>query len=185
MLKAAATTLPKATEARNKPWMSEETMHLIEKKRQARISGDWNQELSFRKLVRKAMRKDKAIWLQGLAGAGDWDSLRRLKGERAATQTRLRNTEGHTVFSDERAETFAKHLETIRWCVRPVTLIPDSKPVINETLPVKRSEGSRVARRCVQMTSRSSVLKPWPLGQTIPCSRYLTSVTIAWLLHQP
>ena len=40
------------------------------------------------------------------------------------------------VSSEMRAQTFAEHLETLQWHVRPVTLIPDSEPPLNSQFDV-------------------------------------------------
>ena len=51
-------------------------------------------------------------------------------------------TDGQTVSSEQRAETFAEHLAGVQWKVRPVTLVPDVDPVIHPPLPVKDGDFS-------------------------------------------
>ena len=48
----------------------------------------------------------------------------------------MKDSAGQLVSSDERAETFAKHLAHVQWVVRPVTLVPD-RPPLHNVLPVK------------------------------------------------
>ena len=43
-------------------------------------------------------------------------------------QTRLKDGDGKTVNTEERASTFATYLEKIQWHVRHVTVVPDPDP---------------------------------------------------------
>ena len=54
----------------------------------------------------------------------------------APRQGRLKNAGGDIVSSEMRAETLAKHLESVQWAVRPVSNVPQRDP-INAELPAK------------------------------------------------
>ena len=143
LLVAADRSIPKAQECRNKPWISDETLRLSKEKRAARLQGNWPLELRLWKQIRGASRRDKANWLQKLANDGDWKSLRKLRGGQRAQQTRLKNRLGDTVFTDERAESFVAHLESVQWRVRPATLVPGRESPINDLFPVRLGAFSR------------------------------------------
>ena len=89
-----------------------------------------------RKQVRKSARKARATWLESLAATGDWSCISKLRKGKRKAQGRLSDASGNLVSSELRAETFAAHLETVQWKVRHVTLIPDSKQALNNTLPI-------------------------------------------------
>ena len=93
-------------------------------------------EKQLRKETQKSVRKDRALWLEELAGRGDWESLRKLRSKNTASQTRLKDIHGEIVSSELRAETLADHLEQLQWRVRPVTLQPDPPAIIHPPLPV-------------------------------------------------
>jgi hypothetical protein len=133
---AGEVVLPARQKQANKPWISQETLDLVDEKRRARAHGDWELEKTLRKQVHKSAGKDRTNWLQQLAVAGDWASLRSLRKGRKKQQGRLYNSHGEPVNSEQRPETFAEHLETMQWRVRPVTLIPNAAPPIFERIPV-------------------------------------------------
>jgi len=121
----------------NKPWISQATLDLVDRKRLARSQGSYVTEKLLRKQVQKSAKRDRANWLQDLAARGDWASLKMLRKGRKPQQGRLYNTSGEPVSSECRAETFAQHLETVQWRVRHVTLVPDVSPALHASLPVK------------------------------------------------
>ena len=51
--------------------------------------------------------------------------MRYLRKPVGRTQGCPKNADGKAVFTEERAQTFADYLETVRWKVRPATLIID------------------------------------------------------------
>jgi len=142
MRQAAEANLPSLPKQPNKPWISQDTLDLVDSKRSARARGDWVTEKLLRAKVQKSAKQDRAKWLQDLATRGDWASLRLLRKGRKMQQGRLYNTDGHPVSSEQRADTFAQHLATVQWRVRPVTLVPDVSPAIHPPLPVKADQFS-------------------------------------------
>jgi len=89
-----------------------------------------------RKDVKLSAKRDRARWLEDLAGTGDWNALRKLKKPIRISQSRLRSLQGDSVGTECRADTFAEYLETMQWHVRAVQLIPDTEPEIHPALDV-------------------------------------------------
>ena len=137
MADSVKVNLPNQLSKANKPWIREETLDLIRQRLQARAVGDWELEKHLNKHIKKSAKKDRSIWLEELAGTGDWQALRRLKQGRKAVQTRLCDETGNTVSTEQRADVFAQHLETIQWRVRPVTLLPGVEPPLHTELEVE------------------------------------------------
>jgi len=148
----AEATLPKRPKPPNKPWITTATLELVASRQRARATGNWTLEKQLRKQIQKSAKQDRAKWLEELSAKGDWSALRLLRKGRKVQQGRLYNVNGDPVCSDERAETFAKHLASVQWHVRPVTLIPDTLPPIAEplgvsSLPFSSSELSKAIQR--------------------------------------
>ena len=120
MRKAAHGALPNVKRKAKKPWISESTLNLLELKQNARVQNDWMEEQCLRKEVKRSAKRDRAKWLDELASTGDWNSLKILKGSCTSKQTRLANHTGDVVSTEERAQTFARHLETYQWHERDV-----------------------------------------------------------------
>ena len=139
ILSAVDGCIPETKVKKKRPWITEDTLQLIRARLDARIAGDWMLEKQLRKETQKSVRKDRTLWLQELAGQGDWESLRKLRPKNTASQTRLKDTHGETVSSELRAETLADHLEHLQWRVRPISLQPDPPPIIHPNLPVAES----------------------------------------------
>ena len=124
----------------NRPWISSATLELLRLRREARLSGHWDQEKQLRLEVKRSAKQDRARWLENLASSGDWRSLRRLRKGRPVKQGRLRDANGDLVSSDLRAEALADHLAHVQWRVRPTTLVPDVGLLLGEALPVSRHD---------------------------------------------
>jgi len=59
---------------------------------------------------------------------------------RGEQQGRLYNADGEPVSSEQRADTFAEHLASIQWRLRPVTLVPGRSPPTSAPLAVKEEQ---------------------------------------------
>jgi hypothetical protein len=136
LLDAAQTHLPKKSRPPNKPWITKQTLEIIDKHRHARAQGIWPLEQQLKKQVRKFAKLDRANWLKDLAVQGDWAALRLLRKGARKHQGRLYNAQGDPISSEQRAETFAEHLATVQWRVRPVTLVPEDSPPVAPPLHV-------------------------------------------------
>ena len=126
---AAAQVLPAAQARRLRPWIGEATLELICSRDAARKQGHRQTELLLNKQVRGSAKNDRTKWLNDIAGKGTWESIRQLKKRPKVSGRKLRNSNGELVESCNRAETFAKHLETVQWAVPHVTAVPDQTAI--------------------------------------------------------
>ena len=62
-----------------RPWITESTLKLIERRHQARLDADIHAERSLQHLIKKFVRRDRETYLRSLAGSGDWNKLRELR----------------------------------------------------------------------------------------------------------
>ena len=120
--------------SKKKPWISQATLDLINRRHLARTSNDVDEELRLHKLIKKSARMDRRLWLEDLAGSRSWAALRKLRRGHRHLQGRLNDATGKPVSSEDRAERFAEYFETVQWAVRPATLT--DKSTLNEELPV-------------------------------------------------
>jgi len=128
--------IPTVKACKRKPWISQDTLELICQRNDARKAVDRENEQILRKMIQKSARKDRAAWLNNLAGKGDWQSLKKLRKSKQVSQTRLLDAQGQVVSTEFRAETLAEYLEKVQWCVRPIALQPDPPPPFNENVQV-------------------------------------------------
>ena len=131
----AGSMLPKEPKRPNRPWISQNTLTLIEARDKARAAYDYAKEQRLHKQIRSAAKRDRAQWLNGIASTGSWEDVRRLRKKKRPLQGRLRNVEGELVSSDNRADTMAAYLQKVQWAVRPCTAVPD-RPALGPTLPI-------------------------------------------------
>ena len=75
---AATRVLPAVPSMPKRPWISKETLDLIDQRAQARIEGRWNQEKRLHQSVKDSVKKDRARWLDALLASGEWDHMRSL-----------------------------------------------------------------------------------------------------------
>ena len=122
-LKEAESTLLPWHSVPNKPWISADTLAIIERRREARALNLFIEERRLHKLVRSMAKKDRTAWMERLLDEGSWEQIRRIRKPKKPRQGKLRDGQGVLVDSDEWAETMAVHLEAVQWCVRPATLI--------------------------------------------------------------
>ena len=131
---AAAGWIPERASSVRKPWISKETLALMAKRAEARLAGNFVSEKAFHKAVRKAVKHDKATWLEETLADGSWRGIRHITKRVAPKQGRLRNLEGDLVSSEQRADTMAIYLEEVQWRVRPAQIVDG--PLLNPPLPV-------------------------------------------------
>lgn len=156
---------PKPAEAK-RPWISKATLDLIERRTKAHMDQDWQLEKALRKEVHRSARSDRGRWLEDMVQYGDWNSIRRLRRGRKVNQSRLQNSSGRIVETDERAETFAEHLETIQWRVRHVTALPPhTNGPLRSPLNVQHGRFSHVElRKAIQKLRSGKAFK----GDDVP-----------------
>ena len=69
------------------------------------------------------------------------------------------NADGDTVSSELRADTFAEHLATVQWRVRPVTLVPGVGDAIHPTL--RAEEGNFTEKELMKAIAALKNDKSW------------------------
>lgn len=144
----------------NKPWISQTTLHLLDRRRAARESGNWTLEKQLRGEVKRSAKTDRAKWLEDLAGSGDWGCIKKLRKWRCVRQGRLHNADGEPVSSENRAETLAEHLHHVQWRVRPATLVPDSADALGPPLCVNLDDFThRELRKAISCMSSGKATK--------------------------
>jgi len=121
----AAVLLPKVERKANQPWISCDTLQLLELRRQARAQHDCENERKFHKEARNHAKLDRTRWMDSLLEEGNWQQIRALRKPRKLKCGRLKNSSGQLVESDQWADTMADHLEHVQWYVRPVAWLMD------------------------------------------------------------
>ena len=138
MRQAAEEVLPIVKATARRPWISERTLRYIDERSQERAANNKVLEAQKHKLVKASVKQDRTSWLHELLASGSWQEVRKLHKPAAAKQGRLKNTEGIVINSSERADTFAKYLESVQWAVRPLATVTDAPPLF-DALPVDES----------------------------------------------
>ena len=85
---AAIATIPALTHVAKRPWISNHTLGIIQKRHEARVFKNWSGEAHLHKQVKASAKRDRANWLQHLAGSGSWRDLKKLR-ERCSPQQGL------------------------------------------------------------------------------------------------
>ena len=79
-----------------------------------REAGDRVTEKILTRAIRNSAKHNRSIWLENLASSGKWEDLRMLKKKFPKKLAKLKDESGNDRFSNERADTFAKYLESIQ-----------------------------------------------------------------------
>ena len=108
---------------------------MIDERNHARHAGDAAKEKTLSMSIRKAVRSDRAAWLDRMAASGDWRQVRALRKGSQAAQGRLTNSTQEIVSSEERAETLAEYLENEQWRQRCIPE-PLLQTALGQELPV-------------------------------------------------
>jgi len=126
---AAEQCLPKPTTTKKRPWISDRTLSYIQQRHYAKSLQDKQSETHYTKLIKHSVKQDRADWLQDMLHAGDWKAIQRFRKHKHSEFNKLRDHNGQVCQQHERAEAFARHLETVQWAVRPDT-VPSTKPAL-------------------------------------------------------
>ena len=134
---AASETIPDKGVRARRPWIQEKTLELIASRNDARKRRDRTMEVSLNSDIRRSARLDRVRWMERIINSGSWSEIKRLKKLRKVKLDgrRLNNSQGVQVDSRERADTFAAHLETVQWAVRPMNSF-EERPPIDAPLPI-------------------------------------------------
>ena len=95
--KASSNTLGSLKARPKRPWISECTLTLIDRRNEARQKNEWTNEQELSKIIRKSARSDREKWLESLAASGTWTDIRKLRKPPKPTQGRLKDRHGKFV----------------------------------------------------------------------------------------
>ena len=135
---AATSVFPQMPAERKQPWISQNTLELIDKRTQARLANNTEEEKRLLKEVRKSCKQDKTSWVENNIANGCWDAIRAHCRARPRKQGRLQNLEGELVESSGRADTMAEFLEQVQWRVRPTDFLGPTLPVSEAAFTVQK-----------------------------------------------
>ena len=110
--------LPQKKVVPKRPWISTDTISLIEERNKATREGRGHEARMLSKRVKTFAKQDKNKWLNEALATGDWKEVRRYKSGKTPSPGRLKDDQGKLVNSEERAETLAKFLETTQWKIQ-------------------------------------------------------------------
>ena len=133
-LRSAEAVLPDRHARARKPWTSEDTLNLIDKRSLARRLNDYVRERTLHRLIRKSVKADKASFLDSLIAEGSWSALKRVYKPRKPKQGRLCNSTGNLVSSEDRADALADYFEHVQWAPRNAQISEGC--ILGDTLPV-------------------------------------------------
>jgi hypothetical protein len=133
---AGVEVLPARQAKPARPWIRGATLALIDERNAARRDKNHQLEGALNKQIKKSARVDRASWADTVLAGGSWmevQRFRKLQKPRIESR-RLQAADGRLVESSERSETFARHLETVQWAVRPMSSIGD-RPPLGQIIP--------------------------------------------------
>ena len=116
---AASVCLPERAVRANRPWISNGTLELLEKRLEARRARDYDSERTLTKRIKANVKRDRSQWLDDALATGDWAEVRKLRRGRKLQQGSLKNAQGVLGATEERAETLADYYESVQWADRP------------------------------------------------------------------
>ena len=134
---AAADALPCRKVRPHRPWIQPATLDLIAKRDEARQAGRRTEEVKLNRQIRRTAKADRTKWLEGLITTGSWQEVKKLQqtSKVRVESRKLHDVAGNLVESSERADTFAAHLETVQWAVRPMNGLELRAPLSTAALP--------------------------------------------------
>ena len=125
---AGIKALPQPKSAPKQPYTSAITLKLIDQRNDAEKRGRPDLAKSLQKQVKRHVRKDKARYLNDSLRTGDWDSVVRHKKPFTPRTTRLRDSTGRIVGTDELASVQAQHYAQHQWNAPDAPPIPHLRP---------------------------------------------------------
>ena len=182
-LECAEVVVPTLPQKHRKPWISIETLNLIDRRRDAALANRFEDERYLRKLVKKSARGDRRHWLISLAGSGSWEAARKLRSPPKHSQGQLNDASGCPVSSEFRAQRFAEFLETVQWKVRPAALTDEAPlhpPLPVDMNPITLTELRTAARKLKVGKSPGPDEKPIEYWKVV--LNNASSVGANWLL---
>ena len=111
-------------------------MSYIDRRSSADRDGDHIASARLHKLVKASVKQDKEQWLRRAVYGCSWTAVQQARRKQVRKYpARLLNNAGEVVDTALRAETFAEHLETVQWAVRP-SLACEPRPPLGPEIPV-------------------------------------------------
>ena len=121
--------MPQRARIAKRPWISSETLSLLQRRDDARFSRDVSAERDLSKQIRRSVAVDRSAWLDLLLQSGDWNEIRKLRKGFAPKCGRLRDDDGKVVESELHAESLAKYFRDVQWAVRTVSIAATDSPI--------------------------------------------------------
>eukprot|EP00973_Karenia_brevis_P063195 8786310-Karenia_brevis.AAC.1 len=131
--------IPSSSSKRSQPWISEQTLVLIEKRQECRRSGNWEEEKELNKKIKHGAREDRKRWILHMLEEGDWAAIKRYRKGFQPKLGRMRNMEGNLVDSTQKSETMAQYFESVQWKTPFPDIVPPATPKLGDTLRLKCS----------------------------------------------
>ena len=135
MLESASASIPMTIAKRRRPWISNDTLRLIDARDEARLNRDYAAEVLKNKQIRISASNDRSTWLTTLVNDGSWKQLKALRAKPSRCVGRLRDSCGNIAASHEQACTLADYFEHVQWSIKFCTLAPE-RPAVREQLQV-------------------------------------------------
>ena len=88
---SAAESLPNFEAIPHKPWITIETLNLIDERTAARHNKDDEAERELTNLIKKSVKKDKKEWPESLACTGKWDDIKFLRDKKKLNKIKIKN----------------------------------------------------------------------------------------------
>ena len=109
--------IPKIEIKKEKPWITQHIILLIEERKQYRKANDFSKEKQISNMIKKQVRLDRQKWLNDILQSGTWDAINKFRkvNKKKQMQAILKNADGEDVAMKEQAEEMAVHLEKKQW----------------------------------------------------------------------
>lgn len=136
---AAAEELPLETKTPHRPWISEATFALIQKRNACRLCGAAEEEKLLNKRIRQAGRQDRANWITSNLSGGSWGAIRQLRKRRSPKHAGVKDLQGNLTDTAARPDTLADYFEHVQWKVHFAEVCPTSTEPLGAELPIDTS----------------------------------------------
>ena len=120
----------------HRPWISSQTLLLLEKRSHERQLGHHDAERELHKQIRRNIKRDRSDWLDAQLAGGPWHAARSLRKGTAKKPVGVKNVSNVVVDSADRADTMADYFENIQWAVTFAELQPSGVGVLGPTLAI-------------------------------------------------
>ena len=98
-----------------KEWISEETLSMLEHRRELIAAGLTQTARELDKDIKAAAREDRVKWMEGKMTGNFWDPVKMLTKPRAPKVVALSRNKGEGEIDSKPCEVYADHLEEVQW----------------------------------------------------------------------